>query len=45
MPQMTVLPKHHGGTASKAEATTNPEKRNDRVTCSGDTVTLILFLE
>lgn len=34
---MTVLPKHHDGTASKAaEATTNPEKRNDRVTCFRD---------
>ena len=43
MPQMTVLPKHRDRTASKAEATSNLEKRNDRVTCSGDIVTLILF--
>lgn len=40
---MTVLPKHHDRTASKAEATSNLEKRNDRIACSGDIVTLILF--
>lgn len=45
MPQMTALSRHHGGTQSRAEATTNPEKRNDRVACSWDIVTLILFLD
>ena len=43
MPHITVLPKYHHGTGSKTEATTNPERRNDRVACSGDIVTLILF--